>query len=460
MKTDFLNDSIWSLLKKNSGPAVVGMLIMALYQIVDGIMVGRRLGAEALAAINILYPVLALIVGLAVMIGTGGSVRIAVQLGRGNTKAANKTLGLVTLAGIGLGIMGALVFGIMKDPILGLLGSSESLNQSAGTYLGIMAPFSAAYILMFILDLAVRNDGKASFATLIMISSAVLNIVLDYVFLFVLDQGIGGAALASGLSQSFGAGIFLFYFGSKNLRGKNGLCFAFPVGRDLGIVSIITNGSSELFTSLALGITTLLFNRQLMNLSGSDGVAAYALIQYILMVTLVIFQGTATGAQPILSQNYGAGKHNRVRETLVALVGLNVVAAVILMTIAWFSFEPVMHLFIPSDPAAYAVARAAVRIILWSVPFMPLGIIGTVFFTSLEKAGTSLFIAAVRSLVLPIMGLLVLPRYLGLTGVWAVPLLVEGITVLVVSALLLRFTVLSQERAILHPVSELEVQIL
>jgi Na+-driven multidrug efflux pump len=429
---NMLTDSIWSLLAKQAGPAVAGMLVMSFYQIVDGIMVGRRLGAEALAAINILYPVIALLVGLAVMIGSGGIAKIAVLQGSGNIQEARKTLGLITIIGVGIGAVGSIALEFLTEPILRILMDSEELTVPATTYMRAMGPFVTAFILMYILDMAVRNDGKPHFATGVMITSAILNIVLDYLFLFVLNWGIESAALASGISQSFGTLLFLGYFwrNSRVIKAHAdtslllGFGSPFGVGQSLG--AIMVNGSSEFFTSLALGVTTWLFNLRLLDFGGSRAVAAYALIQYILMVAMIVFQGTAMGAQPLFGQNYGAGNIRRVKEVLKKLLILNGVASSLVVALAWIFMQPAIQAFVPQDQATVSLTLEAGRIVIWSAILMPLGIIGSVFFTSLEKAGTSLLIASVRGLVLPLAGLLVLPNMLGLVGIWLVPVVVEA----------------------------------
>ena len=213
-KQSFLNQPLGSLILKNALPAVASMLFMAFYHIVDAIMVGRSLGPEALASVNILYPILAFFIGLAAMIGVGGNARVAVLQGAGKALEARRVLGLVIALGTGLGLLGSLIAGIGYQPILYVLGisTSPSLSALAGEYLITIYPFFTTMILIFILEQTARNDGRANLATGVMVSMALLNIGLDYLFLFPMNMGIAGAALATGLAQSLGALIFLGYF--------------------------------------------------------------------------------------------------------------------------------------------------------------------------------------------------------------------------------------------------------
>ncbi len=421
----FLQEPIGRLLVRNCGPAMASMLVMALYQIVDGAMVGRRLGPDALAAVNILYPVIALLVGLAVMIGVGANAKVAVLLGAGRTIEARGVFSLAAALGTGLGVVGTVVVIVRIAPLTSALGASEAVSELARTYLLTMAPFFTAYILTFILDQAMRNDGHAGLATAVMACGAFLNIALDYLFLFVLDLGIGGAALASAVGQGFTASFFIGYFALKSIRRHHGLRFTKPAGGLRTVAAIATNGSSELLGSLALGVVTLLFNRALMSHLGAIGVAAFALVQYVLMLSAVFFNALGTGSQPIVSRNHGAGLPSRVSATLRTVLGAGCAIGVLLAVGVWTAAEHVASLFVPDHPDAVALTADAIRIVAWSIPAAAVGTIGSVFFTSIERAGRSLLIAALRGLIVPVAMLAAGPLLWGATGIWFVPVVTE-----------------------------------
>ncbi|MBW6464557.1 MAG: MATE family efflux transporter, partial [Firmicutes bacterium] len=172
----FLTQPLGGLILKNALPAIASMLFMAFYHMADAIMVGRSLGPEALASVNILYPVMAFFIGLAAMIGVGGNARVAVLQGAGKTVEARRVLGLVISLGVGLGIIGSIVTIAALSPILTLLGTSGSLGELAGQYLITLYPFFTTMILIFILEQTVRNDGRPNLATGVMMSMAILNI--------------------------------------------------------------------------------------------------------------------------------------------------------------------------------------------------------------------------------------------------------------------------------------------
>lgn len=434
--TAFLTESPAKLIVANALPAIASMMFMAFYQIVDGIMVGRRFGPEALASINLLYPVLALIVGLAVMIGTGGNVRLAVLLGAGNLKQARHTLGLITLLGTVLGLLGSLGIYLFFPWILRLLGASGNLAINAGEYLLTVSPFFTSMILLFILEQSVRNDGKPNLASIVMAGAALLNIVLDYLFLFILDYGIAGAALATGISKSLGAGIFFAYFVTKLLKNRSGLFFASPKADRETLMAISKNGSSEFFGSLAVGVTTWLFNYMLLLFAGSLGIAAFALVQFILMIASAIFMGIGAGIQPIISYNHGAGLKERVWSTMTLSFIASLVIAAALVAMLQFTTVPLVGLFIKEHPEALRLTVEATSWIRWSIIFMPVGILGSICFTAIEQAVPSILIALSRGLVLTVVGLVIFSRILNLTGIWLTPIFSEGGTALLTLALI------------------------
>ncbi|ARE87621.1 MATE family efflux transporter [Clostridium formicaceticum] len=432
----FLTHPLGSLITKNALPAVASMLFMALYQVVDGILVGRRLGPEALASINVLFPILAVFIGLAVMIGIGGNARIAVLLGAGKTDKARRILGLIVTLGTILGVCGSAVVVLAFPKILYFIGTSGELGNYAGQYLKALYPFFTPMILLFILEQSVRNDGRPNMATMVMAAMAILNIVLDYIFLFPLDLGIRGAALATGLSQSIGATVFLIYFLFKTFGGHTGLSLGAPGGGFSAIGTIVTNGSSELFNNIAAGLTTFLFNRIILSHLGALGVAAFALVQYLLMFGMMILIGMSNGTQPILSYNHGAGLFYRVQGTLSRLLASSFIIGIIFFILLQWQTQTLVTLFIPEHPDALDLTVSVADTISWSMLFMPVGIVGSVFFTAMEKAIHSLVIAILRGLVFILIGLAVFPLLWGTAGIWITPVFSEAATALVTTFLI------------------------
>ena len=430
-REEFLTRPLGRLLGRHASPAVASMAFLALYQIVDGIMVGRSLGPEAMAAVNVLYPVVALVSGLAVMIGTGGNARIAVLLGAGKPREAGGVLSTIVALGVGLGVVGTAAAMLFGRQLLGLLGTSGSLEGFAAGYLNGILPFFTLMIVGFILEQSVRNDGKPNLASGVMAGCALLNIGLDYLFLFVLGFGISGAAMASGISQSVGAIVFLSYFVAKTVKRQRGLRFARLDASGTTLRAVVVNGSSELFNSVSAGVTTFLFNRMILLYVGALGVAALTVVQYPIMLGVMVVMGIGSGSQPILSYNHGAGLTHRVRGTLVRAILVSAGIGVVIFVVMGAPARALAELFLPGHAEAQALTHQVASIVRWSVPFMPVAMIASVYFTALEQAGRSLLIALARGLVLPIAGLLVLPSLWGATGIWLTAIFTEGIAVLI-----------------------------
>ncbi|WP_245874100.1 MATE family efflux transporter [Alkalispirochaeta sphaeroplastigenens] len=420
------------LIIRHASPAVISMAFQALYQIVDGIMVGRSLGPDAMASVNVLYPLVALVAGLAVMIGTGGNARAAVLLGAGDHRGASRVLGTILLLGFLLGVLGAAITAALVPQLLALLGVGPVLSGYVREYLLGLLPFFWGMILVFILEQSVRNDGKAALASLVMAGSALVNIGLDYLFLFVLDLGIIGAAWATGISQTGAALIFLGYFLVKTLRREPGLSLGRPVREARTLRIICINGSSELLNSLSGGVTTFLFNRVLLGVVGALGVAAFTVVQYPVMLGVMVVLGLGSGVQPLFSYNYGAGEVLRVRRALHATLAISLVVGILLWVSLGAPARVIAALFLPGHGEAQRLAAEAASFFRWVVLCMPLGIIASVYFTAREEAGKSLAIALARGLVVPVAGVLLLPLWLGVSGVWLTPVIAEVVACVLV----------------------------
>ena len=435
-REEFLTQPLGRLLSKHTVPAIVSMLFMAMHQVIDGIMVGRSLGPDAMASVNILYPVVALLAGLGLMIAVGGNARIAVLLGAGQNHQASRLLGLVVSLGAGVGIAGSLASIVFMPQILNVLGTSGEMGRFAAEYLRGLLPFFVFMILIVTLVQSVRNDGQPGLASGVMIVCALANIGLDYLFLFVYEMGIAGAALATGLSQTMGALVFLAYFLKKTLAQRPGLVLALPEFSRVNAQAVVVNGSSEFFNSLAAGVTTFLFNHQILAHVGPLGVAAFTLVQYILMIGMFVVTGIGSGAQPVFSYNHGAGLQHRVRGALWRVSGLSTLVGAAIFGVMSWQTPLLAGLFLPDNPEALMVTLEVADLVRWSMLFMPLAMLGSIYFTAIEQAASSLLVALVRGFVIPVLGLMILPGLWGPAGIWITPLLAEGLAVLVAAGCL------------------------
>ncbi len=194
------------------------------------------------------------------------------------------------------------------------------------------------------------------------------------------------------------------------------------------IGGIAANGTSELFGGLSIGVTTLFYNRQILEYSGASGLAAFVLVQYFLIFVSQIMMGMATGAQPIFSYNHGSGDNDRVQGTLKRVMGAGLGISTIFFFLIRWQTQGLVGVFIPDDPETMALAVEVAGYISWSFFFMSMGILGSAYFTALEQAAKSLIIALLRGLILIMIGLAVFPIFWGANGIWLTTVFAEGVT--------------------------------
>ena len=263
-------------LLKFAFPTIIMMVFMSMYTMVDGFFVSRFVGADALSAINIVYPLIGLVVGMGIMLGTGGSAVIARQLGLGQAQEARKNFTRILVFGLILGILFTIVSMVFLEPLLKLLGSSERLMGYCREYMIILLPFMAVQMLQTILGVLFVTAGKPNLGLGLTILSGLANMILDYIFIAVLDWGIGGAALATAVGYSIMPVYAFFYF----LKPRTELFLVKASFQGEVLWESCLNGSSEMVSNLAASVITWLMNLLMMHFAGEDGVAAVTVVLY------------------------------------------------------------------------------------------------------------------------------------------------------------------------------------
>ncbi|SFT85082.1 Na+-driven multidrug efflux pump [Selenomonas sp. GACV-9] len=409
--------TIFSLLRF-AAPSIGMMLVISLYTVTDGIFIGRYAGASALAASNIVYPAINLIFGLAIMLASGGSALVAKNLGEGQKEAATRRFSFLTAAGAGIGLALALAIGLFLAPILHFLGASDTLLAECRSYLGTMLPFFPMAALMVIFNAFYIADGRPIQGFIVSVLSGVTNAALDYVFLAHMELGIYGAALATGLADLLAAVIGLVYFThfSRTLR-----LTAFQAESAV-LHAACSNGISELVTQLSVGIVTFLFNIITFHWAGEAGVAAISVILYAEMLLTSILMGFTNGVAPIFSYNFGARRHAELTRLLKLSLGVIMSFSLLSFIMARLLAQPLIRLFLPDGGSTFALTLTG--FLLFSLSFLLVGfnIFASGFFTALSDGKTSALLSFARNLAGIVIFLLMLPRFLGLEGVWlAVP---------------------------------------
>ncbi|BBE30709.1 MATE family efflux transporter [Tepiditoga spiralis] len=409
------SESIWKLLIKLSLPATIGMMVQALYNLVDTIFVGRGVGTLGITGITLSFPVQMIVMAIAQMIGIGGASIISRALGEKNAQKAEKTMGniftLVILMSATISILGL----IFINPLLSLLGTNSVSINAAKDYLSIILFGTIFFSFSMASNNIVRAEGNAKTAMYTMLISAGLNIILDPIFIFILHLGIKGAAIATVLSQATTALYLIYYF----LSGKSSIKLHFKNFKlKSGIITeIMAIGSSAFVRQSAGSLLTIILNNILMVYGGVLYVAVYGLTNRLLMFVLMPLFGIAQGFQPIAGFNYGAKNYSRVKDVTKA----SIITTTILSSIGFFIlilFPKQLLSVFTTDTNLILTASNVLKIIILFLPLIGIQIIGATMFQAIGKAFSSLILAMSRQIIFLIPLIYIMPIFFGINGVW------------------------------------------
>ena len=417
---------------------MVGMGFSAIYSITDGIFVGHYIGQEALAAVNLVMPVIMIITALADMVATGSSVRISILLGRGEDKAdgiqggeslpirsegrvvsddneVNRVftvcLGLITFIAAFFGLLGCL----FSRQLIGLMGAEGQTAEYAVEYLRVFALFMPFCCVFYSTDNYLRVCGRVKLSMTINIVCSLLNIVLDVLLIVVLRQGLWAAAVASCISMSLGAVWSLVPFVRKKLP------LVFTKGWIGGhqMLTIMANGSSEFFISIAGSLFAVVINVVLLRLGGSTAVAAAAIVEYVQSLTGMVIHSMVDALQPAVSYCFGAGLLQRMKRIQRAVMTASAVLSLVSMLFLLFGGRLLLPFFIKDgDAALYALSLRAMQ--LYALSYLVSWIDGTLsgFMTAVERPLHSLSISMLSTFFFPLLFMAVLVPLWQLDGVW------------------------------------------
>jgi len=432
---DFGTASVATLFRQIFFPTLLGMLSVSAVTAIDGIFVGHGVGSDGIAAINICIPLLMALTGVGLMVGMGCSVVASIHLSHGKPMVAraSMTQALLAVAMVGVAVMAV----IMSSPqaVARLLGSSEHLQRLTVEYLVWFAPSLVCELLLAVAQFALRLDGAPRLAAWCNVVCAAANIALDWLFIFPLEWGLMGAALATTLSCLLGTAMALAYlcFFARTLR----LCPLRLSRRGVAFFLGDMDRQCQLGFSALLGETTmavLMFmgNHVFMRYLGDDGVGAFGISCYYLPFVFMIGNSIAQSAQPIISYNYGIREGKRVGEALrVSLVAA--VACGMVSTVAFVLCPSLLvRLFLPLDNAAAEIAVAGLPYYGMGFIFFVLNLAVIGYYQSIERTRRATAFALLRGFVFLVPSFVLLPRLLGVAGIWLSMPLSELATLVVI----------------------------
>ena len=394
---------------------ILMIICTAVYGVVDGFFISNYVGKVPFAAVNLVMPVDLVPVAIGFMIGEGGNALISKKLGENKRGIANQYFSLLIYTTAVIGVVLSLAGYAFTTVIADILGANDQLKPYCVEYGRILFAAQFFYVLQNIFQSFFIAAGKPDLSLKVSLLSGGINVLLDVLFIVVLQWGVAGAAWATALGQVAGGMAPLAYFARKNssLLQITRTRLNLPV-----LFKTFTNGSSDMVSVLSASVITALYNYQLLSIAGEDGVAAYGAIMYITFIFMSIYLGYASGSAPLISFQYGAKNHeelhNLVRKSIVLMLGMGMV---ITMT-AELAAEPLLGAFVGYDKELFSLTVHGYRMYVLSFLLMGLNIWGAALFTALNNGLVSAAISFLRTFGFEMAAVLLLPLWLGIDGIW------------------------------------------
>lgn len=396
-------------------PSIIMMIFTSVYSVVDGLFVSNFVGKTPFASINLIMPFLMGMGAVGFMIGTGGSALVAKTLGEGDRKRANRYFSMLVYVTVISGIVLTVIGLIFIRSIAIAMGATENLLEDCVIYGRIMLTFQTAFMLQSFFQSMFVAAEKPKLGLIMTVAAGLTNIILDALFVAVLHKGVAGAAAATVISQIVGGVFPIFYFARPN----SSLLHLTKTTIDIkAIIRVCANGSSELMTTISSSVVGVLYNIQLMNIAGENGVAAYGVIMYVTFIFVALFIGYSIGCAPVIGYNYGAGNHNELKNMFKKSMVIIGTLGLILSLLAELSAMPLSKIFVGYDQELFTMTCYGFR--LYSLSFLISGfnIFGSAFFTALNNGAVSAGISFMRTLVFQAVSVLIFPILFGITGIW------------------------------------------
>ena len=407
-------------------PAVGSLFVTYLYNVMDGIFVGQGVGSAALGAVNIGVPFITFAVAIVAMFPMGGATIIAIRMGRDDKDGANNAfmtaLTLTVLTAVILTVVGT-VFSQQIVDLSGALKLGEEMRRMSTDYLFYYSAFSLPMLMSNCLSVFVRNDGSPTLSFVGMCAGAVSNIFLDWLFIFPLQMGVIGAAVASGLGQIVSLLVLLSHFIRKhgNLRIRR-----FTIQPAL-IRKICKRGAPEAVTQLTTPVTALCYNLVLAGLVGDIGVSTYSVLSFIYSLANAVLSGVAQGLQPLWGNSYGKQDTKEINDYFRFGMAINLMLSVLVSAVLILFDEPAIRIFSQDMELINAASKALPVFALSFIP-MALNLVYTSLLYSTKRTRQSDIIAICRGIVIKAIAIFCIPILLGTKTIWAAPFVAEMIT--------------------------------
>lgn len=431
------NDKISSIFFQYSIPSVLGMLAISSASIVDGFFIGNYVGDSGLAAINISLPIFSFLFGFALMLAIGSSVVAGKLIGEGDSKNASlifsKTIVCITL----FSFLTSSVLFLNIETLLHLFGADEKLAKMAMEYVSVMLIFIPFLMIGVVLDYFVRVDNRPNLAFIALLFSALINVLLDWFMIVYLQKGIFGAALATGISQLALLFILLPHFFSQ----KATIRFVKPSGSYTQILKATYNGASEFVNEISIGISTLIFNYVMIKNFGIEGIAAFTVINYLLLIGIMISFGISDSLQPIISKNFGAKEHKRIEAFLQLAFRATSLVGVVMILLLLLVPETLANIFLEDSNDKTKQIVLSFSAFIWiAFLFNGRNLVISAYLTAIHKPLASMMIALSRSFIFPVLFIVTLPFLFDKNGILIAIPMAEVVTFVIAMRLFRKFS--------------------
>lgn len=403
------------LLWEYSLPAVIGMVVMSLYNVIDRIFIGQGVGPEAIVGLTITFPVMNIATALGVLIGAGASARVSILLGAGDKPAAERTLGNALVMMVAICATYLTLLGVFLDDILRAFGASDASLPYAHDFMAWVLPGMFMINMAFTFNNVMRASGYPRRAMVTMLIGAGANLMLAPVFIFVLGMGIKGAALATDIAMTVSAIFVMAHFMRRDstLRFRPGI-----YGLRLGVVwGIVMIGAAPSVVNAASCLINVLINKSLLHLGGDMAIGAAGIFVTFTSLVVVTIVGLCQGLQPVIGYNYGAGRHDRLARAFWLASAVATVVTTLGMAVGLTWPGEIARAFTHDADLVASTVYALRHTLLafWLVGFQ---VISTTLFQAIGKGGKAVFLGLTRQVLFLIPLMLWLPRTLGIDGIW------------------------------------------
>lgn len=418
-------------------PSITMMVFTSIYCVVDGLFVSNFAGKTSFAAINLVMPFIMVLGGIGFMIGTGGTALVSKVLGEGDREKANRYFSMMIMLTAILGVILTVIGIVFIRPVAYFLRATDEMIDDCVIYGRIVIGFTVSFMLQNVFQSFLIAAEKPKLGLIATVAAGVTNMILDALFIAVFKWGVAGAAIATGISQCVG-GIFPFiYF----IRPNTSLLKLVKTKLELRpLINACANGSSELMSNISSSLVSMLYNWQLMNYVGEDGVSAYGVLMYVQFIFIAIYVGYAIGCAPIVGYHYGAQNDSELKNMLKKSTILMGGSGIVLTALSMALSAPLSKIFVGYDEGLYSLTMHAFKLFSFSFLLAGFNIFVSSFFTALNNGGISATVSFLRALVFQTASVIILPIFFDIDGIW------WAITVAEVFAFIISLTFLIAKR--------------